>query len=49
MLRLNRTAVLALLGTTSLLFLLFQLYYYRHYLSKVRDSPDKPLQFEMRL
>ncbi|XP_023664264.1 ribitol-5-phosphate transferase FKTN isoform X1 [Paramormyrops kingsleyae] len=48
MLRLNRTAVLVLLGTTSLLFLLFQLYYYRHYLSKhgTHASYDKSIQLD---
>ncbi|XP_026874607.2 fukutin isoform X1 [Electrophorus electricus] len=36
--RLNRTVVLALLIATSSIFLLFQLYYYRQYVSKWADS-----------
>lgn len=34
--RVNRTAVLTLLIVSSSVFLLFQLYYYRKYVSKVR-------------
>lgn len=34
--RVNRTAVLLLLILSSSVFLLFQLYYYRKYVSKVR-------------
>uniref|UniRef100_A0A8B9K813 Ribitol-5-phosphate transferase FKTN N-terminal domain-containing protein n=1 Tax=Astyanax mexicanus TaxID=7994 RepID=A0A8B9K813_ASTMX len=33
--RINKTVVLALLITTSSIFLLFQLYYYRQYITKV--------------
>lgn len=36
--RINKTVVLALLTLTSLVFLLFQLYYYRHYLSVKNGS-----------
>lgn len=38
MLRVNRTAVLALLIISSSVFLLFQLHYYRKYVSKVSHS-----------
>lgn len=36
--RVNRTAVLSLLIVSSSVFLLFQLYYYRKYVSKVRHN-----------
>ena len=39
--RLNRTVVLTVLVISSSVFLLFQLYYYRKYVNKVRHNGQK--------
>lgn len=39
--RLNRTVVLTVLVISSSVFLLFQLYYYRKYVNKVRHDKQK--------
>lgn len=39
--RLNRTVVLTVLVISSSVFLLFQLYYYRKYVNKVRRNEQK--------